>query len=119
MKLLATALLLAAFSPAQPSLSGKWSGFFTVSGNDGHIPQLLVLTQSGTSVTGTGGPDASERYPIAGGKVAGNHVTFDLTNAYAKFSYDLTESGNQLKGKLTIRSINNTRTADVTLNKSN
>ena len=69
--------------------------------------------------SGTGGPDASERYPIANGRIAGNHVTFDLTNTRAKFSYHLTDSCNELKGKLTIRSTTYTRIADVTLTKSN
>lgn len=120
MKFMAVAALLLALGVGQgggPSLSGKWSGSFQVSGNDGQIPQLLLLTQTGAKLTGTGGPDASERYPIADGKVDGNHVTFDLTNAFARFSYDLTGSGNELKGKLTISSLNNSRTAQVTLRK--
>jgi hypothetical protein len=118
MKLVAIALLLFAFGQTAPGISGKWSGSFQVKGDDGHVPQLFVLTQDGMKLTGSGGPDASERYPIADGKIAGNHVTFELTNAFAKFTYDLTDSGSQMKGKLTIRTINSTRTADVVLTKS-
>lgn len=119
MKFVAIAILLFAFGQTAPGVSGKWHGSFQVKGNDGHIPQLFFLTQEGTKITGTGGPDASERYPIADGKIAGNHISFDLTNAFAKFTYDLTDSGGQMKGKLTIRGINITRTADVILTKSN
>lgn len=118
MRMLAISLLLFVVGQPTPNCSGKWSGFFQVSGTDGHVPQLFILTQNGSALTGTGGPDGSEQYPIAGGRILGNHVTFDLTNAYAKFSYDLTDSGNQMKGKLTVRSANNTRTADVMLTRS-
>ena len=118
MNILTLALLLLAFGQPAPGLSGKWSGSFHVSGSDDHVPQFFILTQAGTKLTGTGGPDASERYPIADGQVRGHHVTFDLTNAFAKFSYDLTDSGGQMKGRLIIRSIHNTLTADLTSRKS-
>lgn len=111
-------LILSGPGISAPVISGTWTGSFKVSGSDGSVPQYFVLNERGASLIGTGGPDASEHYPIANGEVDGNRVTFNLTNAYAKFSYNLTETGSVMKGKLIIESINSTRTAVVTLTKS-
>jgi hypothetical protein len=117
MKLIAL-LILSGIGVSPLIASGTWTGSFQVSGSDGGVPQYFVLSETGSKLSGTGGPDASEHYPIANGQVNGNHITFDLTNSYAKFFYDLIDSGTAMKGKLTIRSLNSTRTAVVTLRKT-
>jgi hypothetical protein len=117
MKRFALGLMLAFALPAG-SISGKWQGAFRVDGGENDVPQLFVLREDGTRLTGTGGPDAVERYPIANGQVTGERVTFELTTGDWKFFYDLKDSGLILSGKLTLKSVNSTRTAAVTLKKS-
>ena len=79
---------------------------------------FLALFSGGDRLTGTGGPDAVERYPIANGQVTGERITFELTTGDWKFFYDLKDSGLIMRGKLTLKSVNSTRTAEVTLKKS-
>jgi len=99
-------------------LSGNWNGSFRVDGGDQDVPQLLLLKEDGANLTGTGGPDATERYPISNGQVDGNRVTFELTTGDWKFFYDLKNSGLQMSGKLVLKSANDRRSAEVTLKKA-
>ncbi len=117
MRVMAIALLLA-FGMQSGSVSGKWQGTFRVDGGDHDVPQLFQLNEDGQKLTGTGGPDAAERYPIANGQLNGDRVTFDLTTGEWKFSYDLRTSGQVMNGKLTLKSANDTRVARVVLKKS-
>jgi hypothetical protein len=109
-------LLILAF--AVGGVSGSWRGSFRVNGGDHDVPQLLILNEDGAKITGTGGPDATERYPISNGQVNGNHVTFELTTGDWKFFYDLRNSGQHLNGKLTLKSTNDSRSAEVSLKKA-
>lgn len=117
MKMLGLALLLAIAAPLG-NLSGKWEGSFRVAGGEHEVPQLFVLNEDGSKLTGTGGPDSVERYPIANGRVNGDRVTFELTTGDWKFFYDLKITGQQLSGQLTLKSVNAIRTAEVSLRKS-
>jgi hypothetical protein len=99
-------------------LSGNWNGSFRVDGGDHDVPQLLLLKEDGARLTGTGGPDATERYPISHGQVNGDRVTFELTTGDWKFFYDLKNSGLQMSGKLVLKSANDSRSAEVTLKKA-
>jgi hypothetical protein len=76
------------------------------------------LKQEGSKVTGSGGPDDSEQYPISNGVVTADRVRFELTTARAKFFYDLKKNGAALNGSLDIRSVNNAATARVWLTKA-
>jgi hypothetical protein len=117
MRLFALALLIALVTPIG-SFSGSWQGSFRVAGGEHDVPQLFVLNQDGKKLTGTGGPDRDERYPIANGQVNGDRVTFELTTGDWKFFYDLKNTGQQMSGRLTLKSVNATRTAEVFLRKS-
>jgi hypothetical protein len=110
--------LLFIFGLAVGDVSGNWHGSFRVDGGDHDVPQLLLLKQEGAKLTGTGGPDATERYPISNGQVSGDHVTFELTTGEWKFSYDLKDSGLEMNGKLVLKSANDSRSAEVTLKKA-
>ena len=99
-------------------VSGNWHGSFRVDGGDHDVPQLLLLKEDGTKLTGTGGPDETERYPLSNGQVNGDRVTFELTTGDWKFFYDLKNSGLQMSGKLVLKSANDNRSAEVTLKKT-
>jgi hypothetical protein len=118
MKRVIAILILLAVSAAGMDVTGRWSGTFKVEGGDHTIPQLFILKQDGTRVSGTGGPDAQEQYPIENGKVEGDRVTFELTTGEWKFEYDLKAAGTEgMSGDLELKSINDSRKAKVTLNK--
>jgi hypothetical protein len=117
MRVLVLALLLI-LGLAVGDVSGNWNGSFRVDDGDHDVPQLLLLKADGTKLTGTGGPDATERYPISNGKVNGDRVTFELTTGDWKFFYDLKNSGLQMSGKLVLKSANDSRSAEVTLKRA-
>ena len=117
MRILVVALLFI-LGLAVGDVSGNWHGSFRVDGGDHDVPQLLTLKEDGAKLTGTGGPDATERYPISNGRVSGDRVTFEITTGDWKFLYDLKNSGLQMSGKLVLKSANDSRRAEVTLKKA-
>jgi hypothetical protein len=116
MKKRIAALVLITISALVSDLTGTWSGSFKVDGGDHNVPQRFTLKQQGKSLSGSGGPNASEQYPIEEGSVEGNQVTFQVTTGEWKFTYHLrllTEDS--LKGDLKLESVNDSRTAKVSL----
>ncbi len=96
--------------------TGKWTGNFKVNGGDHNVPQLLILQQREQKLTGSGGPNAGEQYPIENGRMDGDRVRFELTTGEWKFAYDLKQVGeDRLEGDLQLESINDSRTAKVSL----
>ena len=119
MKRLFAIVLLLTVSASAGDLSGEWSGTFKVDGGDHDIPQIFTLKQSGNVLTGSGGPDTQEQYPIEKGRVDGDRVKFEVTTGEWKFAYDLRQTEpDALKGNLELKSINNSRTAKVSLSKA-
>jgi hypothetical protein len=117
MKKLAALLLLASAAWAA-DLSGQWTGAFHANGGDGDVPQLFTLKQQGTTITGSGGPDASEQYALTNGTVAGDQVKFEVKTGKRDFVYELKANGKKLRGSIVIKSADDTRTADVWLERS-
>lgn len=84
MKILAALALVAlTFAPAQAQktdLTGKWTGTLTRTAPDGtsqSIAFMFDLTQKGTVLTGTAGPNADRQWTIEkGGTVEGTKVKF-------------------------------------------
>jgi hypothetical protein len=119
MKKMLWIVLLLVLRAAAADVTGKWSGTFKVNGGDHPIPQIVTLKQDGNKLTGSAGPDPDEQYPIENGKVQADRVTFELTTGEWRFSYALKPSGQSgLSGNLTLKSVNNTRTAVVQLNRT-
>jgi len=115
---MAAVVLLLAMNAMAGDLTGKWSGSFKVDGADHDVPQLLILKQDGNKLTGSGGPDQSEQYPIENGKVDGNRATFELTTGEWTFTYKLEAIDAKMAGDLELKSINNGRIAKVSLSKA-
>jgi hypothetical protein len=104
--------LLVALNTRAADLTGNWSGNFKVNGGDQPVPQLLMLQQQGKKLTGSGGPNSGEQYPIENGRVEGDRVRFELTTGEWKFAYDLKPSGEDaLHGEVKLESVNDSRTA--------
>jgi hypothetical protein len=117
MKTTIAIILLLAVNAMAGDLSGKWSGEFKVDGGDHGVPQLFMFKQNGDRLTGSGGPNTGEQYPIENGKVDGNRIMFEITTGEWKFTYDLKTTGDRITGTLELKSVNDRRTATVSLNK--
>jgi hypothetical protein len=118
MKRAIAVVLLFAANAMAGDLTGKWSGSFKVDGGDHSVPQLFILKQDGNRLTGSGGPDESEQYPIENGKVEGDRVRFELTTGEWKFTYDLKAADAKIAGDLQLKSIDQARPAKVSLTKA-
>jgi hypothetical protein len=118
MKYVMAAVLLLAAAVMASDMSGRWSGEFKVEGGDHSIPQFYILKQQDKTVTGTGGPDASEQYPIENGRIQGDTLKFELTTGEWKFAYVLKmASQGELRGDLKLESVNDRRGAKVVLSR--
>jgi hypothetical protein len=118
MKRTIAVVLLLAVNVMAGDLTGKWSGSFKADGADHDVPQLFVLKQDGNKLTGSGGPNQSEQYPIEKGKVEGDRVRFEITTGEWKFTYDLKATDARMAGDLELKSINDRRTAKVSLSQA-
>jgi len=106
-------------SATASDLTGKWSGAFKVDGGDHTAPQLFVLKQQGKTLTGSGGPNAGEQYPIENGRIDGDETRFELTTGEWKFAYDLKQTApGALNGTLKLQSVNDSRNATISLTRS-
>jgi hypothetical protein len=118
MKRTVAVVLLLAMHAMAGDLTGKWSGSFRADGADRDVPQLFIWKQDGNKLTGSGGPDQSEQYPLESGKVDGDRVRFEITTGEWKFTYDLKTMGGGMAGDLELKSIDERRTARVSLSRA-
>ncbi|MGA8154544.1 MAG: hypothetical protein WB952_26605 [Terriglobales bacterium] len=118
MKKAIAVVLLLTMPAIAGDLTGKWSGAFKADGADHDVPQLFIFKQDGNKLTGSGGPNQSEQYPIEDGKVDGDRVRFEITTGEWKFIYSLKASDSKLAGDLELNSVDNRRTAKVNLSRT-
>jgi hypothetical protein len=113
----ATPSNMQALSPASVAvnLSDRWIGSFRAASKNTDVPQWFNLKQDGVSLTGTGGPNSTEQYPIIHGVAAGGSVTFELNEGKRRFLYDLRFEDKDLRGILSIRSTDGMRSTKVRL----
>ncbi len=100
------------------NLSGKWTESSRMVGGDADIPHSFIFKQHSAELSGTGGPDFADQYPLTHGLVAGNSVRFEMNHRQKSFLYDLKVEGEELRGTLSIGSAQSIRTATVWLERS-
>lgn len=112
----ATLLVLLASAMILPAadVTGTWKGTFAPENRDAG-PALVILKQTGDTVTGTAGPDESERNEIANGKVTGNKVTFDLPREGGTMKFTLSLDGDTMTGEATRERDGQQQTAKLNL----
>jgi hypothetical protein len=94
--------------------TGKWSGTIALTEGGDSQPALLVLTQSGTAITGTGGPDENQQFPIQTGKIDGNKIVLDISPSEgALYHMELVLDGDDIKGDITAKRADQTMTAKL------
>lgn len=110
MKIFLCFLMLAALvvSAAAADVTGKWSGTFTQTHPDGTTDDgsaFMILKQTGAEITGTGGPDEGEQWPIQKGKMEGNKITGQVQDPNgATYTLNLVLEGDHIKGEVTVTS---------------
>src|ERR1035441_2307871 len=59
----------------------------------------MIVKQSGTTLTGSGGPDENEQWPIQNGKIDGNKITAQVTSPEgATYALTMTVDGDRISG---------------------
>ena len=104
MKIFACIMLLAglAITAFAADISGKWQGPFTPENGDGG-QAYLILKQTGGDITGSGGPDAAEQWPLSNGKIVGNKITGDVKDPNGVlYKLNLVLDGEHLKGDVAV-----------------
>ena len=95
-------ILMAACSLAGTDLSGKWTGTYDVSVSDGDTMKgrvFMTLTQNGSDVSGTIGPDEQQQSPIAKGKIDGDRITFESQTEGPLMRFDLRLVDDHIRGE--------------------
>lgn len=92
---------------AAADVTGKWSGTFSPIGPDGQIGApdgaFVVLAQNGATVTGSGGPDEKEQWPIQNGKIAEDKITVDVVDPEGTiYKLVMTVNGDHITGEATV-----------------
>jgi hypothetical protein len=111
------ALFVIATSALAADFTGNWSGE-GVSNGESH-PLYFVIKQDGNTLTGTGGPNATEQHPFQGGKVDGDKIVFDVVpGGKGTIHFELKVDGGGLKGTVELRHDEGTESGTVTLKKA-
>jgi len=121
MKVFACCLLMLglALAAAAADVTGKWTGSFNITHPDGETKEaeaVLVLVQNGSEITGSVGPNESERYPIAKGKIEGDKITLESAEGEGPaIKFDLVLDGEHIKGNASASHDGQTMTAKLDL----
>jgi hypothetical protein len=94
--------MLALTAAADTDITGKWAGKFDVTTPAGETKSdtaFLVLTQNGSEVKGTVGPNESEQFPIAKGKIEGEKITLQVEHEGHTIKFDLVLAADRITGE--------------------
>jgi hypothetical protein len=103
MKAILLGLMLSAATLNAADVTGRWSGtmeFKNPGGATESGPAYIILKQEGNKVTGSGGPNENEQYPIQNGKLEGDKLTFESVSGGNTMYFDLTVKGDQIDGDI-------------------
>ena len=109
MKILRCFLVLAALISfavaADIDVSGKWSGSFNATGQNGEIKEttaVMLLKQSGTDISGTVGPSDDAQFAIQKGKIEGDKITLEADHDGHTIRFDLVLADNRISGDVSM-----------------
>jgi hypothetical protein len=77
-------------------VTGNWSGEGQADGET--HPLYFVLKEDGKTLSGSGGPSASQQRPIQNGKVEGGKISFDLALPNVSLHFELAPGEGGLQG---------------------
>jgi hypothetical protein len=102
MKTIFYSLVLFAMTLSAADLTGKWSGTYDVTISDGQTLKgrvYMVLTQSGSDLTGTIGPDEQQQSQITKGKVENDRITFENQTEGPLMRFELRLENEHIRGE--------------------
>lgn len=102
MKTLCFSLLLFTLSLSAADVSGKWVGSYDVTTPDGDSMKgkvVMILTQSGSEVKGTVGPDEQQQSEISKGSVQGDVIRFESQTEGPLMKFELKLEGDHIRGE--------------------
>ena len=97
-------LILAALwaaTAAAADVTGKWSGTFKATNQDGQTQDgtaVLILKQTGSDITGSIGPDEGEQHAVTKGKIEGDKITLECADGGLVIKLDLVLAGDRIAG---------------------
>lgn len=94
--------MLVVSSLAAADLTGKWSGTYDVVVSDGDAMKgrvFMVLTQNGSDLSGTIGPDQQQQSQITKGKVEGDRITFENQTEGPLMRFELRLENDHIRGE--------------------
>jgi hypothetical protein len=86
---------------ADVNATGNWSGSFNMMRQNGEVNEstaYLKLTQKGSEITGTAGPNETEQSPILTGKIEGDKITMEVDHGGHKIKFDLVVTADRITG---------------------
>jgi hypothetical protein len=105
---------LAGFAVADVNVTGKWTGSFKVVEPEGEGgTAVLMLTQTGSEITGTVGPDEGEQHTITKGKIEGGKITIVVEEDGRAIKFDLLATADRISGDVDISHDGQTRKAKI------
>jgi hypothetical protein len=84
--------------------TGTWAGAMQLTGPNGNsypVPAYLILKQTDSTLTGSGGSEQAQQFPLEKGEVSGDTVRFQVTFG-PTVHFDLHRDGDSMTGKVTI-----------------
>jgi hypothetical protein len=122
MKILACVciLLCAAITLSAADISGKWSGSFVMTNAQGETNEgtaFVIFKQNGAEITGSGGGDENQQFPITKGKIEGNRITFEVQSDGPLYKVDVMLTGDHIKGDVIVVQEGQSTKAKVDLTK--
>ena len=99
MKVFVCTLLIAlcAMTAMAADVTGKWSGSFVPEGGDPG-QAFVILKQTGTTLSGSAGPDENQQWPLTG-TIDGNKITAEVKSPEGMvFKVEMMLEGDHLKG---------------------
>jgi hypothetical protein len=110
-------LALASHTLAGADATGTWVGEITLA-DGGRVAVRIVLTQDGTTVSGTAGPDAIEQHPIQNGQAKSRGVTFQVDTGDSISVFVLEDEGDSMSGIVASKRDGRTQKARLVVNRA-
>jgi hypothetical protein len=111
------AIIVFATSALAADFTGNWSGEGVTNG-ESH-PLYFNFKQDGVTLSGTGGPNATEQHPFQNGKIDGDKIAFDvMPGGKGTIHFELKIDGDKLKGTVELRRDDRAESGTVTLKKA-
>jgi len=108
--------VLTLYAAPDTNVTGKWSGKFNLTDQEGQSKEttaLLVLTQSGSGVTGTVGPDEGEQHTITKGNIDGEKLTLIVEEDGRTIQFNLVATADRITGDVNLSNGGETRKAKI------